>query len=134
MKTFVLHEPQHLAACVEFITDAFNDRERLYEVNIAEHDPKRSGQQNRLYWTLMHRIAAQATDDEGRKHLAEWWHYKLRAELGFVDGTIQLKAGGISVEVPYPKSTTQMGKREFSQLYERVEIWAAKREIYLEAA
>ena len=46
----------------------------------------------------------------------------------------RLKAGGITVEVPYPKSTTQMGKREFSHLYEMVEQWAAKREIFLGAA
>lgn len=133
-RRFILHEPPHLSACVEAVTDAFNDRERLYEVSIAEHDPKRSSQQNRLYWVLMHQIAATATDDDGKHHAAEWWHYKLRVELGFADGTIKLKAGGITVEVPYPKSTTRMGKREFSQLYERVEQWAAKREIYLEAA
>ena len=133
-RRFILHEPQHLGACVECVTDAFNDRERLYEVTVQEHDPKRSSQQNRLYWALMHQIAAVATDDDGKQHPAEWWHFKLRCDLGFVDGTIELQAGSIKVEVPYPKSTTQMGKREFSQLYERVEQWAAMREIYLEAA
>src|SRR5690606_7746340 len=113
---------------------AYRESINPVEVVIGEYDPTRSSEQNRLYWALMTQIERRAADDDGVQHPKEWWHYKLRVELGYADGTIEIKTGGIRVEIPYPKSTTKMGKREFSEYYTKVEAWAAEREIYLEDA
>lgn len=134
MNRYILHGDANLAACQDCLARVYADRERLYEVVIAEHDPKRSSEQNRLYWALLGEIAKQVPDENGKLHTPEWWAYKLRVELGYSDGTIELQAGTMRVEVPYPKSTTKMGKAEFSALYSKIEHWAAMRDVYLDAA
>ena len=132
MNHFILHGDTQMHSCTECLSRVYADKDKLYEVIVREHDPKRSGEQNRLYWALMQEISRHAKDDDGKQHSAEWWAYKLRVDLGYSDGTIELQAGKMRVEVPYPKSTTKMGIREFSELYSRIETWAAEREIYLQ--
>lgn len=109
------------------------------EVVIRPHEPGHSDAQHRLIWKLLQAISDYITDDNGNKHSAEWWNYKLKCQFGFVAGTIPMTINGLTIDVPMPKSLsksargeTRMKKGDATAYYQELEVFAAEHDVYLE--
>jgi len=90
-----------------------------HRVTLVLRTETRSDAQNRRYWGkgVLHQIAEQATDEDGRKYPAAAWH--AYAKKKFL-GVIELPDGSLEGE-----STTNLTKAQFSDFCTQVEAWAS---------
>ncbi len=115
LRTFVLRGEPNAQALWTFLKNNWRqlaDAGKPLAITVAEHKAKRSGEQNRLYWSLLNRIAEDAWID-GKKFSADAWHEFMRQRhIGFED----LPGGGrIGI------STTTLSVAEFSEYLEKVQ-------------
>ncbi len=119
LKLFTLRERQHLTNLVRFLEanwEAMAKAGKCMCIECKEEKAKRSNEQNKLYWVLLHQIEDQAWI-EGRQYSAEAWHeYARQRFIGCVD-LPNGKTMGIS--------TTTLSTKEFSEYVEKVTAWAA---------
>jgi hypothetical protein len=94
---------------------------RKLELWLVDPKSKRTGDQNRRLWVLLHQLAAIAWVD-GKQYSAEVWHEHLKRELLGVE------------EIPLPNgqvqtrgiSTTTLTVSEMATYMDRIEQWAAE--------
>jgi hypothetical protein len=82
---------------------------------VEAYQAKRSGEQNRLYWSVLAEIA-EAVEVEGKRFSKEAWHEHFRSE--FLPKQ-ESPSGLVAV------STTQMTKQQFADYVTRVQAYAA---------
>lgn len=99
-----------------------------YIVTVGE--PTRNLEQNALLWAQLHEISEQVVW-HGRKLSPEDWKHVFTASLKRMDVVPNLEGTGF---VALGLSTSQMTKREFSDLIELINAFSAERGIELEAA
>lgn len=88
---------------------------------------RRSHPQNALYWTLLHSIAEKVRPG-GNVFSADQWHcYAKSRWLGCDD--VPLPNGKV---LTIPKSTAGLDVAEFGEYFEKVQAWAAERDVWLE--
>lgn len=123
MKTFVLRAPEHARALIAFLKANAGPQAaagRPLEVTVAEHQAKRSSEQNRKLHAILSEIAENVRID-GRYYSAEVWKEQVRRrfigteELDLPDGS-RIERG---------ISTTSLNASQFSELIEKVTAWAA---------
>ena len=119
-KIFVLYSDKHKQSAINFLSGL--SLEVLYSVTISEYEKVRTTAQNSRYWSLLQIVAEHVPDEYGELHSKEWWHYKIRCDLGYVVGTCRVRVSGISepVDAPMPKSTTKMSTVEMSDCQEQI--------------
>ena len=88
---------------------------------------RRSNEANRRYWMIIHLIADKVKP-AGAEYSPETWHsyFKLRL-LGGDD--VKLPNGKTLV---LPKSSAELDTHEFHEYAEKVEAWAAERDVFLD--
>lgn len=87
---------------------------------------RRSNPANARYWLLVHTIAERVRP-EGNGYSAEQWHTYFKSRyLGCED--MKLPNGKTIV---VPQSSAGLDVVEFATFMERVEAWAAERDVYL---
>lgn len=88
---------------------------------------KRSNEQNRRYWLLLHLIS-EKVKPAGESYSADTWHiYAKTRWIGADD--VRLPNGKV---VPMPRSSADLDVAEFNTYMEQIEAWAAERDVYLE--
>lgn len=88
---------------------------------------KRSSEQNRRYWLLLHLIAEKVKPG-GESYSADTWHtYAKTRWIGADD--VRLPNGKV---VLMPRSSADLDIAEFNAYMEQIEAWAAERDVYLE--
>ena len=87
---------------------------------------KRSNEQNRLYWALMHEIADKLVLKTG-KFSAEQWHLYLKQRFLGTD-EVKLPNGKV---IQVPISTADLPVDDMSNYYTRVEVWASEHGVFL---
>ena len=92
-----------------------------FAVTVAE--PSRNGEQNAKLWALLSEVSEQVVW-HGRKLTPEDWKHIFTASLKRMDVVPNLEGTGF---VALGLSTSQMSKREFSDLIELVQAFAAER-------
>ncbi len=85
-------------------------------VQVSEHKAKRSAEQNRLLWAVLHDIAASAWVG-GKRYSADAWHEQFKRE--FI-GCEELPSGA-TVGI----STASLSVEEFSTYIERIREYAS---------
>jgi hypothetical protein len=118
MPTFVLRDPEHARKMIAFIKDNAGEQARIGQplvVSVEAYQAKRSGEQNRLYWSVLAEIA-EAVQVEGKQFSKEAWHEHFRSE--FLPKQ-ESPSGLVAV------STTQMTKQQFADYVTRVQAYAA---------
>ena len=89
---------------------------------------KRSQPQNALYWTLLHAIAEKVKPG-GVSYSADQWHtYAKSRWLGCDDVALP---NGKTLTIP--RTTASLDVAEFGEYFEKVQAWAAERDVWLEA-
>ena len=119
MKQFVLRAPEHGKAMVEYVKKVAGPAAasgRPLVVSVAEYREKRSGAQNRLYWSVLSEIA-EAAEVEGKRFSREAWHEHFRAEYL----PKQESPSGLVA-----MSTTQLTKQEFADYVTRIQAFATQ--------
>jgi len=96
-----------------------------YVVTVSE--PTRNLEQNALLWAMLHEISEQVVW-HGRKLDPEDWKHIFTASLKRMDVVPNLEGTGF---VALGLSTSKMTKREFSDLIELINAFAAERGIEL---
>jgi hypothetical protein len=87
--------------------------------------PKRSLEQNRLYWAILNDISEQVVP--GKAYEPSIWHEYLRA-LFLPDKMVELPDGSVKMLEP---STAELRLNEFSEYVEKVVKWAIEHEVRL---
>lgn len=93
----------------------------------CNREPKRSSEANRRYWSLLAEIADKVRP-EGKVFSRESWHKYFAGKLIGMK-VIDLPSGK-SIEIP--ESTTGLDKGEFAEYSDKIEAWAAQRNVWLE--
>lgn len=87
---------------------------------------KRSHAANARYWLLLHAIAEQVRPG-GKVYSADQWHHYAKSRwLGCDD--MALPNGKV---LTIPRSTANLDVAEFGEYMEKVEAWAAERDVWL---
>jgi hypothetical protein len=118
MTTFILRSPEHAHKLVSFLKENAGEQARIGQplvVTVEAYQAKRSGEQNRLYWSVLAEIA-EAVEVEGKHFSKEAWHEHFRSE--FLPKQ-ESPSGLVAV------STTQMTKQQFADYVTRVQAFAA---------
>lgn len=119
IRVFVLRgdiQAQSLWAFLRQNWKAMADQGKPLAVTITEHKSKRSGEQNKRYWSILNEIAEQAYVG-GQRFSADAWHEHFKRKL---IGAEDLPGGGqIGI------STTSLGVAEFAEYMTKVEAYAA---------
>ena len=113
-KTFVLHSQQHKQSAINFITRL--SLEELHEVSIKPHEKTRTLEQNKRLWALLQEVSDHIPDENGELHGREYWHFRLRSEFNYIEGTCKIKG----YDCPMPKSSTKMSTYEMSSYQEQI--------------
>jgi hypothetical protein len=88
---------------------------------------KRSNPQNALYWSLLAAIADKVKPG-GASYSMDQWHLYCRSRwLGCEDSRLP---NGKTLTIP--RSTAGLDVAEFSDYFEKVQAWAAERDVWLE--
>lgn len=119
--TFCLAHPEARARAMHAVKNAPEG----HAVTVSE--PSRSSEQNALLWAMLHEISEQVVW-HGRKLSPEDWKHVFTASLKRMDVVPNLEGTGF---VALGLSTSQMTKREFSDLIELINAFAAERGIEL---
>ena len=93
-------------------------------------EPTRNLEQNALLWAMLHEISEQVVW-HGRKLDPESWKHVFTSSLKRMDVVPNLEGTGF---VALGLSTSKMTKREFSDLIELINAFAAERGVELERA
>ena len=93
-------------------------------------EPTRNLEQNALLWAMLHEISEQVVW-HGRKLDPESWKHVFTSSLKRMDVVPNLEGTGF---VALGLSTSKMTKREFSDLIELINAFAAMRGVELERA
>ena len=101
--------------------DAVKQAQEGFVVTVAE--PTRNLEQNAALWAILHEIS-EGVDWHGRKLSPEDWKNVFTASLRRMDVVPNLEGTGF---VALGQSTSSMGKREFSDLLELANAFAAER-------
>lgn len=119
MKTFILRAPEHAHALIAFLKANAGPQAaagRPLEVTVAEHQTKRSGEQNRLLWALLTEIAEQV-ELEGKRFAKEaWYAHYLDLYAPKQDGPRGL----------VPVGSSQMTKEQFANFVTQIECHAVQ--------
>ena len=129
LATFVLRDETHLKRLDAFLRGnwlAAAQAMRPLSVTVAEYKARRSGQQNRLYWSILRQIAQDGWVG-GRRWDEESWHEYFRRK--FIGAEEIVLPGGEMIERGI--STTTLNVSEFSDYIEQV-IGFAVEELGLE--
>ena len=120
MPQFILRTDANAKALYAFLknnwrTLAAQDKPLL--VVVEEYKAKRHSQQNRLYWSYLKQISAQAMLD-GKYYSDEMWHEFFKGHfLGYVDLPDGRKMG---------ESTTKLNVTQFAEYVTKVEVYAVE--------
>lgn len=120
MPQFILRTDANAKALYAFLknnwrTLAAQDKPLL--VVVEEYKAKRHSQQNRLYWSYLRQISAQAMLD-GKYYTDEMWHEFFKGHfLGYVDLPDGRKMG---------ESTTKLNVTQFADYVTKVEVYAVE--------
>jgi hypothetical protein len=87
---------------------------------------KRSSEQNRLYWTLLHEIADKLILKTGSFSAEQWHLYFKQRFLG--SDEVRLPNGKV---IQIPKSTADLPVDDMSKYYTQVEVWASEHGVFL---
>lgn len=120
LRTFVLRGDSNAQALWAFLKGNWRqlaDAGKPLAITVSEHRAKRSTDQNKRYWAMLHEIADGAWLN-GKQYSAEAWaeHFK-RAFIG----TEELPSGG-TVGI----STTALNVEEFAAYMTRIEVYASE--------
>ena len=92
------------------------------------HRPhKRSSDQNRRYWLLLHMIAERVTPLQQTYSADQWHEYFKSRFLGCEE--VKLPNGKV---LQIPRSSADLTTPEFNDYMTQVEAWASERDIFLE--
>ena len=120
MPQFILRTEANAKALYAFLknnwrTLAAQDKPLL--VVVEEYKAKRHSQQNRLYWSYLKQISAQAMLS-GKYYSDEVWHEFFKGHfLGYVDLPDGRKMG---------ESTTKLNVTQFAEYVNKVEVYAVE--------
>ena len=120
MPQFILRTDANAKALYAFLknnwrTLAAQDKPLL--VVVEEYKAKRHSQQNRLYWSYLKQISAQAMLS-GKYYSDEMWHEFFKGHfLGYVDLPDGRKMG---------ESTTKLNVTQFAEYVNKVEVYAVE--------
>ena len=120
MPQFILRTDANAKALYAFLknnwrTLAAQDKPLL--VVVEEYKAKRHSQQNRLYWSYLKQISAQAMLS-GKYYSDEVWHEFFKGHfLGYVDLPDGRKMG---------ESTTKLNVTQFAEYVNKVEVYAVE--------
>ena len=95
---------------------------------VTVSEPTRNLEQNALLWAMLHEISERVVW-HGRKLSPEDWKHVFSSSLRRLDVVPNLDGTGF---VALGLSTSKMTKREFSDLIELINVFAAERGIELE--
>lgn len=87
--------------------------------------PRRSSEQNRLYWSLLHEITEKVKPKDQAFNADTWHIYFKQRYLGSFDTT--LPNGKIFTQ---PRSTVDLDKAQMNDYITKVEVFAAERGVY----
>ena len=124
MTRFILHGDTQLASCTDCLSRVYSDKERLYEVLIQEHDPKRSLDQNSKLWAMLDDVAKQV-EWYGQKLGREDWKQMFTASLKKQKAVPGIDGGFVVLGVP----TSSMSKKLMSELIELIYAFGAERNV-----
>ena len=130
LRTFVLREPAHAQSLWAFLKAHAAERAsqgKPLAVKVTEHQDKRSLDQNAMLWAMLSAVSAQVVW-YGKKLSAEDWKNVFSASLRKLDVVPNLDGTGF---VALGQSTSRMTKREFSDLIELIQSFAAERGVVL---
>lgn len=119
--TFILVHPEARARAMHAVKNAPEG----HAVTVGE--PTRNLEQNALLWAMLHEISEQVIW-HGRKLDPESWKHVFTSSLKRMDVVPNLEGTGF---VALGLSTSKMTKREFSDLIELINAFAAERGIEL---
>jgi len=89
--------------------------------------PKRSTEANKRYWALLALIAEKVKVEEIYYSRESWHKYFAGKLIGMKE--IKLP-NGLTLEIPL--STTDLDKSEFAEYSDRIEAWAAEKNVWLD--
>lgn len=118
-RLFVLRADSNAQALWAFLRSNWRqmaDAGKPLAISVAEHKSKRSIEQNKRYWAMLHEIASGAWLG-GKQYSAEAWAEYFKRE--FI-GSEELPGGG-SIGI----STTTLNVEEFAAYMTRIEVYAA---------
>lgn len=118
MATFTLRNREAAAAAWNFIKENAAEQARIGQplvVSVDAYQAKRSGEQNRLYWSVLTEIA-ESVEIEGKCFSKDAWHEHFRSE--FLPKQ-ESPSGLVAI------STSQMTKQQFADYVTRVQAYAA---------
>jgi hypothetical protein len=117
-RTFVLRTEEHAQSLWAFLRAnwrALADSKQPLAVTVKQHKDRRSLDQNKRYWAILHDIAEQAWV-AGKQYSAEAWHEHFKQTL---IGLVELPNGN-KVGI----STANLNVEEFANYMTRVEMYA----------
>lgn len=116
-QTYILAHPIARQRAIDAVKQAPDG----FVITVAE--PTRNLEQNAALWAILHEIS-EGVDWHGRKLSPEDWKNVFTASLRRMDVVPNLEGTGF---VALGQSTSSMGKREFSDLLELANAFAAER-------
>lgn len=120
MPQFILRTESNAKALYAFLKNNWRElaaQDKPLLVVVEEYKAKRHSQQNRLYWSYLKQISAQAMLC-GKYYSDEVWHEFFKGHfLGFVDLPDGRKMG---------ESTTKLNVTQFAEYVNKVEVYAVE--------
>ena len=118
MKTFVLREPKHLSACIEYLQTKWDKSIPPLRVEIEPEGKTRSKASNARYFAGVITPIAEQVWLEGKQYSKEAWHETAaRKFLGVID-------------LPHGErmaiSTANLSQKAFDEYVYQVEEWAQR--------
>ena len=86
----------------------------------------RSNEQNRLYWALLH-LLADKVKNKGQSYSADTWHLYCKSRFLGCDDHVLPSGKTLTL----PRSTASLDVAEFGEYLDKVQAWAAERDVYL---
>lgn len=121
-RTFHIADEGNIKRLVQIISGPVRDG-MVLTVTVIPYEKKRTLPQNDRMWVLLTEISANCVDERGNRLAKESWHFKLRIEFGYIDGTIEINVGGVPTEIPRPKSSTRFTVQEMSDYQTQLEVY-----------
>ena len=90
-------------------------------------EPKRSSESNRRYWALL-ALIADKVKVQGKLFSRTVWHEYFKEKL-LGANEVTLPNGQKRV---YSESSADLDKAEFSEYMDKIEVWAAEHDVWLE--
>lgn len=119
LRVFVLYGDTQAKSLWAFLRQnwqALAEQGKPLSVTVTEHKSKRSGEQNKRYWSILNEIADQSWV-AGKQFSADAWHEHMKRKL---IGTEDLPGGG-NIGI----STASLSVAEFCDYMTKVEAYAA---------